>query len=75
MINRKALKKCLGGSILIRSLTVAIVIGTLLNAINQGDVVLAGQVPNLAKLALTYLVPFLVATYGAYSALASIPDQ
>jgi hypothetical protein len=55
-----------------RSLIVAVVVGTLLNAINQGDAILAGGVVNWFKVCLTYCVPFLVATYGAWSALRSI---
>jgi hypothetical protein len=52
-----------------RSLVVAIVVGTLLNLINQGDVI-ATHIVDLswAKLALTYVVPYCVATYGAVSA-------
>lgn len=73
-MNREALKTCLSGPVLKRSLTVALVIGTVLTAINQGDVILAGRVPNLLKVALTYLVPLLVASYGAYSALATLKD-
>ncbi|MGE0423567.1 MAG: nitrate/nitrite transporter NrtS [Reyranellaceae bacterium] len=55
-----------------RSLIVAVVVGTLLNTINQGDALLAGGEVNWFKIALTYCVPFLVATYGAWSALRSI---
>lgn len=50
-----------------RSLTVAAVVGTVLNLINQGDVLIAGTGLSYAKLALTYTVPFCVATYGAWS--------
>jgi hypothetical protein len=50
-----------------RSLIVALIVGTILNLINQGDTMLAGLPPNLAKLLLTYLVPYLVSTYGAVS--------
>lgn len=66
----------LSGPVLKRSVSVAIIIGTLLNAINQGDVIIEGGTPVFWKLALTYLVPFAVATYGAYAALAvtSPPD-
>lgn len=71
MIDREALVTCLRGSVLRRSLVVAMVIGTVLTAINQGDLVLAGESPVLWKVALTYLVPFLVASYGAYSALTA----
>ena len=50
-----------------RALTVAAVIGTLLFLINQLDVVVSGKVTALvvAKIALTYAVPFLVSTYSA----------
>lgn len=51
-----------------RSLVVSLVVGTILAAINQGDVILAGEMPNLFKIGLTYLVPYGVATYGAVSA-------
>ena len=55
-----------------RSLIMALIVGTLLNAINQGDVFVNGGLVNWFKVALTYCVPFLVATYGAWSALRSI---
>jgi hypothetical protein len=50
-----------------RSLMIAAVIGTLLVVINQGDVVLRDAWPRALvwKIPLTYLVPFLVATWGA----------
>jgi hypothetical protein len=46
---------------------IALVVGTLLTAINQGDVLLAGRWPPALfwKLPLTYAVPFVVATLGA----------
>jgi hypothetical protein len=50
-----------------RSLGVALVVGTVLNLINQGDTLISGQRPDLAKLALTYIVPYVVSTYGAVS--------
>lgn len=55
-----------------RALIVAAVVGTLLNAINQGDAFLTGGKVDWLKLGLTYCVPFLVATYGAWSALRSV---
>jgi hypothetical protein len=50
-----------------RSLTIALVVGTLLLVINQGDVLLSSPWPRalLWKAPLTYVVPFLVATWGA----------
>lgn len=50
-----------------RAVRVALVVGTLLFAINQLDVVLRGDLAPLVafKIALTYLVPFSVSTYSA----------
>jgi hypothetical protein len=50
-----------------RSLTVALVVGTILNVINQGDALFGSADVNWFKIALTYCVPYLVATYGAVS--------
>ena len=51
----------------LRSFFVAVVVGTILNLINQGDA-LFGAVPvNWTKMVLTYFVPYAVATYGAVS--------
>lgn len=50
-----------------RSLAVALIVGSILNIINQGDGLL-GLVPvNWDKLLLTYTVPYCVSTYGAIS--------
>ena len=64
--------KCLGcalvhGPMLRRSGLIAIIVGTVLTVINQGDVLLAAHwAPALVwKLPLTYAVPFIVATLGA----------
>ena len=53
-----------------RALGVALVVGTILFAINQLDVVLAGELTFvlIAKVALTYLVPYCVSTYSALQA-------
>ena len=50
------------------SLKVALIVGTILTLINQGDIILAGEMPNTAKAGLTFVVPYLVATYGAVMA-------
>jgi hypothetical protein len=62
-----ALRRALSQPCARRSLFVAVVVGTVLNMINQGDVWLAGGALSYWKLGLTYLVPFCVATYGAWS--------
>jgi len=50
-----------------RSLAIAAVVGTILLAINQGDLLLHDDWPSslVWKVPLTYLVPFVVATWGA----------
>jgi hypothetical protein len=48
-----------------RSFAAALVVGTLLNLINQGDALFAGRALDWTKLVLTYIVPYCVATYGA----------
>ena len=50
-----------------RSLWVALIVGTILNLINQGDALLAGHCLDFAKIVLTYVVPYFVSTYGAVS--------
>ena len=49
------------------SLVVALILGTILNLINQGDALVAGARLNIFKLILTFAVPYAVATYGAVS--------
>src|SRR5712691_10351394 len=48
-----------------RSLYVALVVGTVLNLINQGDALLGVASFNWLKAVLTYAVPYAVCTYGA----------
>jgi hypothetical protein len=49
-----------------RSLLTALVVGTILVAINQGNVLLDGRFPAALwwKIPLTFAVPFCVATWG-----------
>jgi len=72
-MDRRALRAACSGRQMRRSLVVAIVVGAALNVINQGDVLWSGAPLNWPKLLLTFVVPFLVASYGAYSALARLP--
>ena len=53
-----------------RSAIVAVVVGTILTLLNQGDGLFSGDWNNALywKIPLTYCVPFLVATYGALTA-------
>jgi hypothetical protein len=58
---------CVSDGVPQRSLFVALFVGTVLNLINQGDVLFDDGKLNLAKFFLTYAVPYCVATYGAVS--------
>ena len=58
---------CVSGGVPRRSLIVSVVVGSVLNLINQGDALLGGEPVNIAKIVLTYIVPYVVATYGAVS--------
>ena len=51
----------------LRSFWVAVVVGTILNFINQGDAIFGAPPINWVKLVLTYFVPYAVSTYGAVS--------
>jgi len=50
-----------------RSLIIAVIVGTILITINQGNVILGGDFPPSLywKIPITYCVPFCVATTGA----------
>jgi hypothetical protein len=50
-----------------RSFFVALIMGTILNLINQGDALFGDAHLNIIKIILTYAVPYCVATYGAVS--------
>lgn len=63
--------RCLGcalryGPMIRRALAVAGVVGTILTMINQGDLLLAGQITKagLVKIPLTYALPFCVSVYS-----------
>ncbi|HCY64404.1 MAG TPA: hypothetical protein DHV59_16575 [Oxalobacteraceae bacterium] len=44
---------------------VALVVGTVLNAINQGGAIISGKTVLWLHVALNYLVPYCVASYSA----------
>lgn len=47
---------------------VAVVVGAVLNLINQGDVLLGLARPDILKACLTFLVPYMVSTHGQVTA-------
>jgi len=63
--------------VVVRGLKVGGVVGTILVAINQGDSLLAGNLPLDAmwKIPLTYCVPYCVSTYASVSAIRSASDK
>ena len=56
-----------------RSLVVALVVGPILTLINQGDAIWGAGSLDLVKAALTFLVPYVVATIGAVTAARDKP--
>lgn len=51
--------------IILSALKVAMVVGTLLNLVNQGGRLLDGLPPNVFQMLLNYVVPFCVSGYSA----------
>ncbi len=49
-----------------RSIIIAVVVGTLLNLINQGDALVAGLSLDWFKVILTYCVPFAVSLVSSW---------
>jgi len=70
----RACRYCLSDGVPRRSCYVALVVGTILNLINQGDALFGPAPINWIKVVLTYLVPYAVSTYGAVSYRLSRPD-
>jgi hypothetical protein len=69
---------CVADGVPRRSLVVALIVGTVLNLINQGDALFGEVHLNLTKIILTFAVPYCVATYGAVSyriSRTSTPDN
>ena len=63
----KVCKTIFEKDIVISSLKVALVVGVILNVINQGDILYSLQFDkiNWRKLLLTFAVPYLVSTYAS----------
>jgi hypothetical protein len=58
-------------AVLRRCVVVALVVGTLLSLLNQGDAIIAGRFDRVAMLRIigNYLIPFVVANLGAMTSL------
>ena len=70
-----ALGSALSWPVARRSLVIMFVVGSVLNIINQGDVLWTGGDVVWWKIAMTYCVPFCVATYGAYCAFRAMDSN
>ncbi|MBB1488240.1 nitrate/nitrite transporter NrtS [Oceanospirillum sediminis] len=55
--------------ILIKAIKISVIVGTLLNLINQGDVLWGDATFSIFPALLTYLVPFCVSLFSAHSSL------
>lgn len=77
---RTALTYALTNGVPRRSFRIALIVGAVLNLINQGDALLGTGRVNWFKLGLTFAVPYLVSTYGVVSfrlsqdRLAALPE-
>ena len=71
MTRLTALKTALTGRYLVRAIVAMLIVGSILNLINQGDALFGGARVDVGKLLFTYAVPFCVTTYGAWSALVA----
>ncbi len=61
------------GAVVRRALVFAVVVGSVLVAINHGDLIAAGHLTDAAiwKIPMTYCVPYCVSTYASVSAIRS----
>ncbi|MBD2635533.1 MAG: nitrate/nitrite transporter NrtS [Limnothrix sp.] len=61
-------------SVVQRALRTSLLVGTILVGINHGDALLRRDCPpdRLAKIGLTYMVPYLVATFASVSTLREL---
>ena len=57
--------------VVLRALKTALIVGAILIAINQGDVLMAFEIDGvrLAKMLLTLMVPYCVSTYSSVRAI------
>lgn len=62
---RRLLRAACSRRIVENALRIALVVGTVLNLVNQGDAILAGAGVSWIHLLLNYGVPYCVASYSA----------
>jgi hypothetical protein len=64
--NSRSIQNVFSVSILKKAFLTACVVGSILTAINHGDLILSGNPPPITKILLTYCVPFCVTIWGSY---------
>ncbi|MFT5583246.1 MAG: hypothetical protein ACI9VR_000824 [Cognaticolwellia sp.] len=71
------IRVALSPGVVSRAVKVALVVGSILSLVNQGSVLLHGDLADFDAMQglLSFVVPYFVATYGATSALISISAQ
>jgi hypothetical protein len=62
------IRRVLSGPTVRRNLVLALIVGTILNAINQGDAIARWDGIIWWRFCLNFCVPFLVASFGALNA-------
>jgi hypothetical protein len=72
---RRLVRYSLSGGVPARSLRVAVVVGTALNLINQGDAIFGPAPVHWLKLMLTFIMPYAVSTYGAVAMRMRMRDD
>ncbi len=65
------LQLAMQGSVVRRACVMAAIVGTILAAINHGDAIMRGSIdgPRLARILLTYFVPYAVSTISSVAAV------
>ena len=59
-----------------RAAKVSAVVGTILIVINHGDTLIAGEIPSVWKIVLTYLVPYSVSSYSTAALMSEmVPNE
>ena len=60
------------GTVVVRGLKFAVVVGTVLIGINHGDAILSGSLSrgSYLKMGLTFIVPYVVSVFSSVSAMA-----
>jgi hypothetical protein len=69
MSDRGIVKAALQKPIVVNALRVSLLIGTILNAINNGETLVTGGDLPWLKVLMNYLVPYCVASYSGAKAL------